>query len=141
MVVVVGSTATVLILGTGDEVVTSGGSANPLSAFAPGPAAPGGGDQFALARATRHPFGDDAAVDSGTRYDFGAEENGVVAAIGSRPTVAAPDESRIVAAIGSGGEARTAARPGEAAVSAAIAGCWRGSAAARLDGSRLALKG
>jgi ATP-dependent protease HslVU (ClpYQ) peptidase subunit len=66
----------------------------------------------------------------------------VVAAIGSQPTVAAPDESRIVAAIGSGGEAaRTAARPGAPAVTAAMAGRWRGSAALSLDRVRLALKG
>ena len=40
----------------------------------PGPAAPGAGDQFALARVARRLCGRGAAVDSGARYDRGAEE-------------------------------------------------------------------
>jgi hypothetical protein len=55
------------------------------------------------------------------RADGGPEETGVAAAIASQPAVAAPDESKIAAAIGSGREAASAStRPDESAVATAI---------------------
>lgn len=58
---------------------------------------------------------------SAERSDGGPEETGVAAAIGSQPTAAAPDESKIAAAIGFGREpATTATRADESAVAAAI---------------------
>jgi hypothetical protein len=142
MVVIVGSTATVVIPATGDEVDPSGGSANPLSADTPRQGRQVEAISSLSPAQLGAAFGRGTVVDSGTRYDGGPEESGVAAAIGSQPTVAAPDESKIAAAIGTGGEAATtAARPDESAVAAAISGRWRGSAARRLDRTRLASKG
>lgn len=57
------------------------------------------------------------------RADGGPEETGVAAAIAEQAIVAAPDESEIASAIGSGREsAPSARRPDESAVAAAISG-------------------
>jgi hypothetical protein len=55
------------------------------------------------------------------RADGGPEETGVAAAIGSQPTLAAPNESKIAAAVGSGRKPTSnQAPPDESAVAAAI---------------------
>jgi hypothetical protein len=96
MIAVVGLTAAVVILATNDDGDTSVGSATQASA----------------PRST-----------GGTRSDGGPEETAVAAAIALQPAVAAPDESKIAAAIGRGREpGPTATRPDESAVAAAISG-------------------
>ena len=95
MIAVVALTAAVVVLALNEDSATTG-SATQVSAPSPAGVA---------------------------RSDGGPKESAVAAAVGTQPTVSAPNESNIAAAIVSGHDASTATgRPEESAVASAISG-------------------